>query len=192
MKKLLSTLVVAVMGVTSFSLNLIVANAATASKADSFEVTTNPETTETWEAIDLTVKVLDKDWKVVKDYAWTIYITVDNDTKATIPYADWYTFEAADLWQKTFSKWLSFTKEWKMKVIVMDIDNDQLEGAVDVTVWAGGWDTGGNASGDITITSPDNGMTIADWKVTVSGSTKKNSKIKFFLNGTEATDLETQ
>lgn len=166
----------------------------TSTKVDHFEVTTNPLSTKIGEAIDLTVKAVDNAWAIKKDYAGVIYITVENDTKATVPYVDWYQFTAADLWQKTFSKWLSFTKEGKMKLIVMDIDNDQLEWSIDVTVWgwaASSWDVSA-ANGDITITSPDNWMTIADNKVTVSWTSKKNSKVKFFLNGDELKDLESQ
>ncbi|EKE27810.1 MAG: hypothetical protein ACD_3C00146G0009 [uncultured bacterium (gcode 4)] len=168
------------------------AKAASTSKVDHFEVTTKPASAKIWEAMDVTVKAVDKEGNVKKDYAWTIYITVDNDTKATIPYSDGYQFTAADLGQKTFSKWLSFTKEWNMKVIVLDIDNDQLEWSVDVNVWAGSWDTWASTWWDITITSPDNGMTIAEGKVTISGSTKKNSKVTFYLNWAVQKDLETQ
>ncbi len=165
---------------------------AAAWKVDHFEVSTAPSSAKAWEAIDITIKAVDKDWNVKKDYSWTIYITVDNDSKATIPYSDWYQFVASDLWQKTFSKWLSFTKEWKMKVIVMDIDNDSLEWSVEVEVWAWGGPATTWPKWDITITSPDNGMTIAWDKLTVSGTSKKNSKIKFFLNGNELKDLEWQ
>ncbi|EKE29251.1 MAG: hypothetical protein ACD_2C00200G0002 [uncultured bacterium (gcode 4)] len=201
MKKLVSFLSATILAASSFSWAFAATGsssaapaktAASSSKVDHFEVTTNPASAKIGEAIDVTVKAVDKDWNVKKDYAWTIYITVDNDTKATIPYSDGYQFTAADLGQKTFSKWLSFTKEWKMKVIVLDIDNDQLEWAADVTVWAGsGW-SWTTSWGDITITSPDNGMTVAEGKVTISWSTKKNSKITFYLNWAVQKDIETQ
>jgi hypothetical protein len=35
-------------------------------------------------------------------------------------------------------------------------------------------------------------MTIADGKVTISGNTKKNSKITFVLNGAAVPELDTQ
>lgn len=164
------------------------------SKVDHFELSTNPSSTKIWEAIDLTVKAVDSSWNVKKDYAGTIYISVDNDTKATVPYSDWYQFTAADLWQKTFSKWLSFTKEGKMKVVVMDIENDQLEWELEVTVGATAnwWSEVSAANWDITITSPDNWMTISENKITVSWTSKKNSKVKYFLNGKELKDLESQ
>lgn len=167
-------------------------SASSNSKVDHFELSTNPSTAKVWEAIDLTVKAVDKDLNVKKDYAWTIYITVDTDTKATVPYSDWYQFVSSDLWQKTFSKWLSFTKTWKMKVVVMDIDNDQLEWTIDIDVWNWSWDNSWTSKWDIIVTSPDNWVSISWNSINVTWTSKKNSKIKFFLNWQELTDLETQ
>lgn len=206
MKKFISVLTVGLLLTYSFSWvfaattgtsgSRSVATWATAanSKVDHFELSTNPSSTKIWEAIDLTVKAVDTSWNVKKDYAGTIYISVDNDTKATVPYSDWYQFTAADLWQKTFSKWLSFTKEGKMKVVVMDIENDSLEWELEVTVGAttSWWSEVSQANWDITITSPDNGMTISENKITVSWTSKKNSKVKYFLNWKELKDLESQ
>lgn len=188
MKKIFSFLTILVLFLPSTLVFAATNKTATASvtssnatwKVDHFEVATNPSSTKVWEAVDLTIKAVDSSWNQIKDYLWTIYITVDNDTKATVPYSDWYQFLAADLWSKTFSKWLSFTKEWKMKVVVMDIDNENLEGNVDVDVNTTTSTT--TSSWEITITSPDNGVIIADSKVTVSWTTKKNSKVQYFLN----------
>jgi hypothetical protein len=83
----------------------------------------------------MTVNVLDKSGAMKTDYTGTIYITVDNDSKATVPYAeDGYTFKASDKGTIVFSKGLSFTKEGKMKVTVIDAENDNLEGVASVTV----------------------------------------------------------
>lgn len=160
--------------------------------ATGFELSVKPTSTKIWEAVDLTVKAVDKSWKVVKDYQWVVYVTVENDNKATVPYSEWYQFTPEDLWQKTFSKWLTFTKEWTMKVVVLDIENEQMEWSVDVKVWA--WETSNNsaATWDLTITSPDNWMTVPWDAVTISWVGKKNSKVKFLLNWKEVTDLATQ
>ncbi|MDD2565588.1 MAG: hypothetical protein PHZ26_03280 [Candidatus Gracilibacteria bacterium] len=199
MKKIISTTSVLLLLSTSF-VGVFAASGATttttktstSSKVDHFTVTTNPTSTKVGEAIDLTVTAVDSAGNTKKDYAGDIYIAVDNDSKATVPFTDGFQFKAEDLGSKTFSKGLSFTKTGKMKVVVLDIENDQLEGSVDVTVTDGTEGNAGDSTGDITIISPDNGMTISDNKVTVSGTTKKNSKVKFFLNGTEMKDLETQ
>lgn len=191
MKKFFSILSILSLILFNFSW-LFAAEWTTVSQVDHFEISTTPESTKPWEAIDLTVKAVDKSWNVKKDYVWTIYITVENDTKATVPYIDWYEFVPADLWQKTFSKWLSFTKTGKMKVTVIDIDNDQLEWSIDVNVWE--WEATPTwaGSGDITITSPDNWVTISWNKITVTWTAKKNSKVQYFLNWKELKDLEWQ
>lgn len=46
--------------------------------------------------MDLTVKAVSKDGAIVSNYAGTIFVIVDNDNKATVPYAEGYTFTAAD------------------------------------------------------------------------------------------------
>ncbi len=183
--------IVAIMWILLLSTNFIyAAEESTNNKvADHFQVTADPTSIKVGEATDLTIKVLDKDWEIVKDYLWTIYITVDNDTKATIPYENWYSFIESDLWQKVFSKWLSFTKEWQMKVSVLDIDNDDLIWYVNITV-VSGWTTT-PIQWDITILSPDNWVTIPENFVTVNGISKKNSKVQFFLNSTKSWESQT-
>lgn len=95
-------------------------------KVDHFEVTV-PATAKVQEAVDITVKAVDKAGNQVKNYLGTIYITVENDAKATVPYQEGYTFVTADEGIKTFSKGLSFSKEGTMKVTVVDIDTENLE-----------------------------------------------------------------
>ncbi|MDD2487274.1 MAG: hypothetical protein PHS92_02810 [Candidatus Gracilibacteria bacterium] len=187
MKKTFSILTVFILFLSNISTIFAATTTPTATttskstgKVDHFEISTSPATTKIGEAVDLTVKAVDSSGNQIKDYVGTIYITVDNDTKATVPYSDGYQFLPADLGSKTFSKGLSFTKEGKMKIVVMDIDNENLEGTVDVDVAATSQTT--STKGEITITSPDNGVMLAGDKVTVSGSTKKNSKIQYFLN----------
>lgn len=164
----------------SFLIAVPMASAAGAA-ADHFEVVVSPNA-KVGEALDMTVKVMDKDGKVKKDYAGTIYITVDNDSKATIPYADGYTFTTTDQGLKTFSKGLSFTKEGKMKVTVMDVDNDSLEGYASLSVTAGSGATG-TGKEVVAITSPTDNSTVSDTKITVTGTAKKNSKIEIHVDG---------
>lgn len=160
------------------------------SKADHFEVSIKSPV-RIGEATDMVVKVLDKSGAVKKDYLGTIYVTVDNDSKATVPYADdGYTFKNADQGTITFSKGLSFTKEGKMKVTVIDAENDNLEGVASVTVSAGDA-TATTTKETVTITSPDNNSEIPGDSVNVTGTTKKNSKIQIFLNGKQVGESQT-
>ncbi|MCK9272720.1 hypothetical protein M0P65_04195 [Candidatus Gracilibacteria bacterium] len=180
MRKIISML--AFIGILSS--NVVNLYAAVGATADHFVVTASPTSTKVGEAIDLTVKAVDASGNVVKNYAGMIYISSDTDTKATVPYSDGYQFVPADLGAKTFSKGLSFTKEGKMKIVVLDLENENLEGSTEITVGSGESTATGTTS-DITISSPDNGMTTSNSEVTVSGTAKKNSKIKYILNTKE-------
>ena len=191
MKKFLSTL--SIFGLILSQLSVLQVSAATpvattTAKVDHFEVTM-PATAKAQEALDISIKAVDKAGNVVKNYLGTIYVTVENDPKATVPYEEGYTFVTGDQGVKTFSKGLSFSKEGKMKVSVLDIDTENLEGSANVTVTNGS--TGKTeAAGDITISSPANGDTIPDTKTTVSGTTKKNSKVQIFVNGKKVGDTQ--
>lgn len=192
MKKILASLLISSLGFPFFSAFAATGSTAgtSTSKADHFEVTIKSPV-RVGEATDMTVKVLDKAGAAKKDYTGTIYVTVDNDSKATVPYADdGYTFKNADQGTITFSKGLSFTKEGKMKVTVIDAENDNLEGVASVTVSTGG-DTVTTTKETVTITSPDNNSEIPSDSVNVTGSTKKNSKVQIFLNGKQVGESQT-
>ncbi len=140
--------------------------------------------------MDLTVKAVSKDGAIVSNYAGTIFVIVDNDNKATVPYAEGYTFTAADQWKKTFSKGLSFTKEGTFKVTVSDFDKPKIEGSVKITVTPA---AGATSSGSelVTITSPDKGSTLGGKDLSITGTTKKNSRVQLFLNGDKAMEAQT-
>ncbi len=182
MKKFLTYLLVISFGFSSFSAFAATGatvTTTTTTKADHFEVTIQSPV-RVGEATDMVVKVLDKTGAIKKDYLGTIYIVVDNDSKATIPYAaDGYTFKTADQGTITFSKGLAFTKAGKMKVTVMDIDNDNLEGVASVTVEDNTTTTAPTTGTEkVTIISPDNNSEIPSDSVNIIGSTKKNSKVQ--------------
>lgn len=193
MKKILACILINSFGFSFFSVFAATGDATTAAtgKADHFEVTiTSP--VRVGEATDMVVKVLDKAGSTKKDYTGTIYVTVDNDSKATVPYADdGYTFKNSDQGMVTFSKGLSFTKEGKMKVTIIDAEDDNLEGVASVTVVTGAGDVASTAQEKVMITSPSNGSEIPGGSVNVTGSAKKNSKIQIFLNGKQSGSSQT-
>lgn len=156
-----------------------------AGKVAKFSLTVN-QSAKVGEALDLTVKALDKDGGNVADYAGTVYVTVDNDSKATLPYAEGYTFVAADQGSKTFSKGLAFSKVGNMTVSVIDIDDDKVEGTAKVNVTEGDVGPGVSGKETVTVTAPEAGSTITGAETDVVASTKKNSKFQVYLNGTKA------
>ena len=192
MKKFLTYLLVISFSIPSFSAFAATGTTVTTSaKADHFEVTIQSPV-RVGEATDMVVKVLDKTGAIKKDYIGTIYIVVDNDSKATIPYAaDGYTFKTADQGVITFSKGLAFTKAGKMKVTVMDIDNDNLEGVASVTVEDSTNTTVTTGTEKVTIISPDNNSEIPSDSVNIIGSSKKNSKVEVWLNGKQMGNTQT-
>ncbi len=159
-------------------------------ETDRLEVTA-PATAKVGESVDITVKAVSKDGSVVKNYAGTIFIIVDNDNKATVPYAEGYTFINSDQGSKTFSKGLAFTKEGTFKVVVSDFDKPKIEGSVKVKVTAGTDTATSSGSELVTITSPDDGSTLGSSSFSVVGTTKKNSKVQLFVNGTKALESQT-
>lgn len=99
MKKALAFLI----GLTWFGSTL-------AANISSFVVQLSPTSTAVNEAIDLTVKAVDENGNVVKDYAGDIFIDLSSlDTAVdsqdyTLPSDGIYTFVAGDQGVKTFSK----------------------------------------------------------------------------------------
>ena len=107
---------------------------AFADSADHFEIEA-VKTAAVGEAIDITVKAVAKDGSIDKNYNGSIFIFVDKDSKATVPYGqDGYTFTSGDAGKKTFSKGLSFTKEGKMLVNIGDLVNTSLNGTYIIDV----------------------------------------------------------
>ena len=187
MKRILASLLS--LGLIVSTLGGTVVSAADPVETDRLEVTATP-TAKIGEPIDLTVKALAKDGSVVKNYEGTIFIIVENDNKATVPYQDGYKFVVGDQGQKTFSKGLSFTKEGSLKVVASDFDKPKIEGSIKVKV-GGGTDTPvTTGSESVTITSPDNNSTLGNANFSVVGATKKSSKVQLFVNGVKA--LESQ
>lgn len=192
MKKIFTFLLIGSFGFSFFPAFAAVSSDSTTvtAKADHFDVSIKSPVI-VGEATDMTIKVLDKAGAIKTDYAGTIYVTVDNDSKATVPYADeGYTFKNADQGTVTFSKGLSFTKEGKMKVAIIDAEDDNLEGVVSVTVTTGN-ETATITKEIVTVTSPDNNSEIPSDSVNVTGTAKKNSNIQVFLNGKQVGEGQT-
>jgi hypothetical protein len=154
-------------------------------ETDRLEVTANP-TAKVGEPIDLTIKALAKDGSVVKSYEGTIFVIVENDNKAEVPYQDGYKFVVGDQGQKTFSKALKFTKEGTLKVVASDFDKPKIEGSFKVKVSASGDAPTTTGTESVTITSPDNNSTLGNSNFSVVGATKKSSKVQLFINNVKA------
>ncbi len=157
---------------------------AFADSADHFEIEA-VKTTTVGEAIDITVKAVAKDGSIDKNYDGSIFIFVDKDSKATVPYGqDGYTFTSGDAGKKTFSKGLSFTKEGKMLVNVGDLVNTSLNGTYIIDVAPSSWTPNNSStlSEKVSIISPESGTILSSDSIEVVGATKKNSKVQIWLS----------
>jgi len=162
-----------------------------AAKVAKIEVSASA-TAKVGEALDLTVKAVDASGQPVKDYVGTILISVDSDPKATVPFEEeGYTYVASDQGAKTFSKGLIFSKEGKMKVSVLDIEDENLEGDFEVTVSNTSAAATTSTGAAVTISSPEDGSTVSGGTVDVVGKAKKNTKVKIFVNATESGNATT-
>jgi len=69
------------------------------------------------------IYAVDKDWNVIKDYLWDIQIIIPNDENAVLPWNWKYSFVKEDQWSHEFSLSTVFTRAWKNKIEVYEIDN---------------------------------------------------------------------
>lgn len=186
MKRILSCLSLVAMLASFAPISIVRADTL---EVDRLEVTAAP-TANIGEPIDLTVKALSKSGEVVTSYVGIVFVIVENDNKATVPYAEGYTFVAGDAGKKTFSKGLSFTKEGTFKVVVSDFDKAKIEGSAKVKVGPGSTSPVTTGKELVTITSPDDNSIMGNSTFSVVGTTKKSSRVQLFVNGAKA--LETQ
>ncbi len=146
-----------------------------------------PTTAYTNESIDVTVRVVDKDGTVVPSYHGTILFN-SSDLKAELPYQSLgYQLRPEDRGEKVFSKGVNFKNIGSFNLEVNDI-NDDISGSVKVKVEARDTPlvTPVGSGSDVVILTPEDGSTQAGKDVTITGKTKKNSKVGIFLNGKDA------
>lgn len=158
----------------------------------SFIVSVDPSTVKVWEPMDLDIKAVDSDWKVLTNYQWDILIMVkdgDNELSSTdysAPNDGTYSFTEQDMWEKKFTKWLIINKAWSFTVHVEDFDTSKWwdTDVKVVTEWTkvGLW--------KVDIISPQKWETITSSTVTINWSATdyKNSKIKVLLDWKKVQD----
>lgn len=154
-----------------------------ASGIDRFEIEVSPTKVKVGEAIDVTLKAVDKSWNVVKDYAGEVLIFSQSDKEAVFPgllEENTYTFKAADAGVVKFENAVKFTKNGIQDVSVYDNANYDIFGyaEVEVSEW-----TAAAQEWEISIKYPEEGNTLGVNTLKVSGNTSKNHKVKVILNG---------
>ncbi len=172
---------------TLLTVSIFLVQSTYAASVASFVVEVNPSTAWINQAVDLTVKAVDSNGAVVKDYANNIFIEVPaiKDLQdVSLPSDGIYTFSAQDQWQKTFSKWLTIKAPGTYTVQVSDIENEAIKWQAQIVVQAGS--TEPTTQGTMTISSPLPNATETNSTVSVVGNAwVKNAKVEVMLNGTK-------
>ncbi len=165
-------------------------SATAAADVSSFVVQVSPTTVNVNEALDLTVRAIDANGNVVKDYAWDIFIDLVatnspiDSQDYTLPSDGIYTFVASDQWVKTFSKGLVVKKSGTFTIKVSEIINDTIRGETTLVVNGAGQSS---ALGTVTVSSPSQGSTETNQTINVVGnSSLRNSPLEIYINGIRA------
>lgn len=157
---------------------------------DNFEVTLTPDNAKAWEYLDFAIEAKDKNNQTVTDYEGMVLIFSESDPEAELPIAleeNTYTFQPSDQWKVMFENSVKFLNEWNQNIYVYDFNDDTVFGIWEVTItwWA---DT---SDADIDIISPENGLTIWEENIKVSGSSNKNHRVIITLNWKEEFETTT-
>jgi hypothetical protein len=157
---------------------------------DHFNVTMTPDQIGAGESLDLMIEAADKNDVTVKDYNGTILIFSESDGNAELPSAldqNTYTFMTSDQWVVKFENAVSFSAKGLQNIYIYDIDDDTIIGLGEVNV------SEKEVIEDIAIDilSPENGLTIWDSSIKISGTTQKNHKIIIVLNDDQDSKLTT-
>ncbi len=148
---------------------------------DHFQVDFTPNTAEVGEAIDLTIKAVDKNNIVIKDYDWTILIFSESDPEAELPSAleeNTYTYTLSDEWVIKFENAVKFKKSWTQNINIYDLNDDTVFWIAEAEIT----EATVIQNVDIEIVSPENWLTIWENKIWISWTTQKNHQVKIILN----------
>jgi len=153
---------------------------------DHFEVNLKPNTAEIGEALDLTIKAVDKNNTVVPDYVWTILIFSESDPEAELPSAlkdNTYTYKLSDEWVIKFENAVKFKSPWTQDIHIYDLNDDTVFWIAEAKIS----EKKVAQNLDIEIISPESGLTIWENKIWISWKTKKNHQVKIILNNSDET-----
>lgn len=149
-----------------------------------FEIELTPTTAWVWEALDVTIKAVDKDGNIDKTYAWEILIFSQSDPKAEFPWVlkeNVYQFKTSDEWEVKFENAVKFSKAWTQDINVFDIANEDIFWNAEIVIWEASKDTTSEET-DVKITSPITWTTLWSDTLKVNWETLKNYKVLVTVN----------
>lgn len=118
-----------------FTINFAVAQQQPAT----FDVQVEPSSFDTNVWVDITIKALNSNWDIIKDYEWDIFIDVEwslDILDYVVPSQAMYTFVPQDQWVKTFSKWLIIKKAGTFNLIAEVMSDESIKWSKTIIVWS--------------------------------------------------------
>jgi len=149
-----------------------------------FEVKLSKEKASVWEALDLTINAIDKNWNIYTDYTWDILI-FSQDDNAEFPWELWdntYSFKESDMWSVTFQNAVIFKTPWIKDINVYDLIEEDIFWYKEVEIVDEDIKI---EEKEIKITSPNSWTTIPKNKLKISGQTEKNHLVNILVNWKE-------
>ena len=140
-----------------------------------------PATVTVNEAFDVTVKAVDSSGQVVPDYRGSIVFSTDWIADTVPMPGKSIAFTEDDAGVKKFSKGVIFKRKGTNKLYVTTL-KDEAVGEVSILVEEGSVSTTTETE-EVNIITPANDTKITGSVITVSGKSRKNSKILLSLNG---------
>jgi len=157
---------------------------------DHFQVILKPDKVNIWEALDITIKAVDRDNNIVKWYNWSILVFSETDAEADFPNVlkdNSYTFTAADEWVVKFENAVIFNNWWLQNITVYDLNDDTILWVSEINIQK----KVVQKNIAINILSPENGLTIWEKTIKISWKSTKNHKIRITVNWTWSIDTTT-
>ncbi len=150
----------------------------------SFVIDVNPSTFDTNSLVDMTIKAVNANNEIVKEYQWDVFIEIEeflDSSDYVVPSDGFYTFLAQDQWIKLFSKWLNIKKEWTYTIKVSDLEDENIKWEKTVTIWS---HASSSDKWKITLLLPAQWWIEKDKTISLIWNNPQypNSQFKIFLN----------
>lgn len=158
---------------------------------DEFEIQGVPSTVKVGDELSVTVRALDNNGNVAKNYTGTILFSVPDDENAVLPSNGEYTFKDTDQGEFSFDLSLSFSQIGNQVIQVFDKNDFTISGEFPVEVISQSGIIPGPASDALTIKSPVDGASLGNSLVIIAGQGKENINLKVFDNDAKIGDTET-
>jgi hypothetical protein len=160
-----------------------------------FDVQVNPSTFNINETVDMTIRALDANGDVFKEYNGMIIMEFSqflNPDQYDMPSDGIYTFQPQDLGVKTFSKGLKLKEGGTYTINVFDINDETIMGSTTIIVGEKNDDNLIQKNAIVDIISPLSGEEINSTSFALLGKSEIiRSPIQIFLNGNQV-PIETQ